>query len=113
MPAGLFLNFGEGKRKVRGMDEGTKKKQNPKCRLYWCLIEFIDWRYRQSCWCFRLNADPDPIRIQSFDDQEMKNIYSCKKFDIFFIKNFNPYASTKYVQATGEAFSQGFGSALI
>ncbi len=22
---------------------------NPKCRLYWCLIEFIDWRYSQSC----------------------------------------------------------------
>jgi hypothetical protein len=26
------------------MDEGTIKTQNPKCRLYWCLIEFIDWR---------------------------------------------------------------------
>ncbi len=24
------------------MDEGTKKTQNPKCRLYWCLIEFTD-----------------------------------------------------------------------
>ncbi len=24
-----------------------------KCRLYWCLIEFIDWRYSQSCWYFR------------------------------------------------------------
>ncbi len=21
---------------------------NPKCRLYWCLIEFIDWTYNQS-----------------------------------------------------------------
>ncbi len=40
------------------------KKQNPQCRLYWCLIlsrrpmeaawiEFIDWRYSQSCWYFR------------------------------------------------------------
>jgi|LakMenE01Jun11ns_1017448.scaffolds.fasta_scaffold7920011_1 hypothetical protein len=27
------------------MDEGTRKTPNPKCRLYWCLIEFIDWRY--------------------------------------------------------------------
>jgi hypothetical protein len=35
------------------MDEGTKKKQNPKCRLYWCLLEFKDWRYSQSCWYFR------------------------------------------------------------
>ena len=22
---------------------------NTKCRLYLCLIEFIDWRYNQSC----------------------------------------------------------------
>ncbi len=35
------------------MDEGTIKTQNPKCRLYWCLIEFIDWRYSQSSWYFR------------------------------------------------------------
>ncbi len=27
------------------MDEITIKTPNPKCRLYWCLIEFIDWRY--------------------------------------------------------------------
>jgi hypothetical protein len=27
--------------------------RNPKCRLYWCLIEFPDWRYSQSCWYFR------------------------------------------------------------
>ncbi len=26
---------------------------NPKFRLYWCSIEFIDWRYSQSCWHFR------------------------------------------------------------
>jgi hypothetical protein len=35
------------------MDEGTVKTKNPKFRLYWCLIEFIDWRYSQSCWYFR------------------------------------------------------------
>ncbi len=38
---------------VNTMDEGTIKTQNPKCRLYWCLINFIDWRYSQSCWYFR------------------------------------------------------------
>jgi hypothetical protein len=27
------------------MDEGTIKTPNPKCRLYWRLIEFIDRRY--------------------------------------------------------------------
>ncbi len=31
----------------------TIKTPNPKCRLYWCLIEFIDWRYSLSCWFFR------------------------------------------------------------
>ncbi len=25
----------------------------PQCRLYWCFIKFIDWRYSQSCWYFR------------------------------------------------------------
>ncbi len=35
------------------MDKGTIKTQNPKCRLHWCLVEFIDWRYSQSCWYFR------------------------------------------------------------
>ncbi len=31
----------------------TVKTSNLKCRLYWCLIEFIDWRHSQSCWYFR------------------------------------------------------------
>jgi hypothetical protein len=35
------------------MDQITIKTPNPKCRLYWCLIEFMDWRYSQSCWYFR------------------------------------------------------------
>ncbi len=29
-------------------DQITIKTPNPKCRLDWCLIEFIDWRYSQS-----------------------------------------------------------------
>jgi hypothetical protein len=33
------------------IDQITVKSPNPNCRLYWCLIEFIDWRFRsQSCW---------------------------------------------------------------
>ncbi len=32
------------------MDEITIKTTNPKCRLYWCLIDFTDLRYSQSCW---------------------------------------------------------------
>ncbi len=35
-----------------GIDQITIKTQNPKCRLYWCLTEFIAWRYSQSCWYF-------------------------------------------------------------
>ncbi len=35
------------------MAQITVKTLNPKCRRYWCLIEFIDWRYDQSCWYFR------------------------------------------------------------
>ncbi len=31
------------------MDQISLKTPNPKCRRYWCLIEFIDWRYSQSC----------------------------------------------------------------
>jgi hypothetical protein len=38
------------------MDQISIMSPNPKCRLYLCLIEFIDfidWRYSQSCWYFR------------------------------------------------------------
>ena len=38
---------------VLPIDLITIKTPQPKCRLYWCLIEFIDWRYGQSCWNFR------------------------------------------------------------
>ncbi len=34
------------------MDQISIKIPNRKCRLYLCLIEFIDLRYSQSCWYF-------------------------------------------------------------
>ncbi len=34
------------------MDQITVKTPNPECR-YWYLIEFMDWRYSQSCWYSR------------------------------------------------------------
>jgi hypothetical protein len=37
---------------VQTMDQISIKTPNPKCRLFWCLIEFIDWRYSQSCGIF-------------------------------------------------------------
>ncbi len=39
--------------KVPNMDKMSIKTPNPKCCLYWCLIEFIDWRYSESCVYFR------------------------------------------------------------
>jgi hypothetical protein len=33
--------------RVLSMDQISIKTPNPKCRLYWRLIEFIDWRYSQ------------------------------------------------------------------
>ncbi len=40
---------------------------NPKCRLYWCLIEFVDWRFSQSCWYFRppVNCCPSTFSLTS------------------------------------------------
>jgi hypothetical protein len=38
---------------MKFIDQIFIKTPNPKCRLNWCLIEFIDWRYNQTCWYFR------------------------------------------------------------
>ncbi len=35
------------------MDQITIKTPNPKCRLYWCFIEFIDWRIKSVMLVFR------------------------------------------------------------
>jgi len=54
-PAPLALARGRLATKlVLPMDEITIKTPNHKCRLYWCFIEFIDSRYSQSWWHFRL-----------------------------------------------------------
>ncbi len=38
---------------LMGLQHGlTIKTSNPKCRLYWCLIEFRDWKYSRSCLIF-------------------------------------------------------------
>ncbi len=65
---GVGEGGGGGGREVRGgglpiqqpqhkgkcnIDQITIKTPNPKCRLYWFLIEFIHWRFNQSCWYFR------------------------------------------------------------
>ncbi len=50
-------------------------KDTTKCRIYWCLIEFIDWRYSHSCWYFRtsfvnncpsnlLSGSPPPPKVK-------------------------------------------------
>ncbi len=50
MTRGCFfghLGKGTSHRLINHKDTKTKS------RLYWCLIEFIVWRYSQSCWYFR------------------------------------------------------------
>ncbi len=48
------------------MDQITLKTPNHKCRLYWCLIEFRDWRYSQSCWFFfRSSCELAPFYLLS------------------------------------------------
>ncbi len=37
---------------INPMDLLTKKTPDHKCRRFCCLIEFMDWRYSQSCWYF-------------------------------------------------------------
>jgi hypothetical protein len=59
---------------------------------------------------FRLStdSDPDPIRIQGFDDKKVKKFSAEKKFKFFFIKNSQftyPYVFIKDVQVKKEAFS--------
>ncbi len=44
----------------------TIKTLSPKCRLYCCLVEFVDWRYSQSC-----------IRIRTFWQEKL---YFFSKF---------------------------------
>jgi hypothetical protein len=61
----LLINTRSLETKLIPMDEGTIKTQNPKCRLYWCLIEFIDWRYSQSCWYFRPLCELVPLYLLS------------------------------------------------
>jgi hypothetical protein len=36
---------------------------------------------------FQVNPDPDPIRIQGFDDQKLKEKNTADFFDLFLIKN--------------------------
>jgi hypothetical protein len=58
---------------------------------------------------FRLNTDPDPdpdsIRIQVFNDQKLKKIYSWKKIPTFFGSNTTIYLSLGLFKVTEEAFS--------
>jgi hypothetical protein len=57
------------------IDQNTIKTQNPKCRFYWCLIKFIDWRgdtvshvgiFDPSCKLvplYLLSGSPPPLSV--------------------------------------------------
>ncbi len=66
---------------------------------------------------FTLNTDPDPIRIQGFDDlmTKIEIIYSWKENWSLFDQKLQftyPLASIKGVQAIGEAFSPQKGTSV-
>jgi hypothetical protein len=56
------------------------------CCLYWCLIEFIDWRYGQSCWYFRpsfvnycpykLHSGSAPTPLPPFPKSKYSRVYT-------------------------------------
>ncbi len=56
------------------MDLITIKTPNTKCRLWLCLIEFIDWRNYQSCWYIIFNRPwtSDPL---TFKTPAAKSLY--------------------------------------
>jgi hypothetical protein len=45
------------------MDEGTMETQNPKWRLHWCLIEFMDWRYSSHVGIFNPSGELLPLYL--------------------------------------------------
>jgi hypothetical protein len=51
---------------------------------------FDTYRIRIRIQHFRLNIDPDPIRIHGIDDQKLENKFTAgKKIHFFKIKNYN------------------------
>jgi hypothetical protein len=55
---------------------------NPKCRLYRCLIEFIDWRYSQSYWYFRpllWTSAPLTLSLVHYPPPPSMCVNTCRK----------------------------------
>ncbi len=51
------------KSRVDSMDQITikAKASNPKCLLYWCFTEFIDWRYSMYVGIFNPSCELAPL----------------------------------------------------
>jgi hypothetical protein len=89
------------------------KDTKTKCRLYRCFIEFIDWRYSQSCWYFRpsflnycpsnlLSGSPPPplplpkVKVQYIQFRQCVagrgwGVLSCVEDHILFLNRFRTY----------------------
>ncbi len=99
---GLFLIVGQGSRFCHKTQKEPAKSAYcvPRLRIRIHIIRIHH---------FRLNTDPDPKRIQGFNDQKLrKKITSEKKFKFFFDQKLQftcPQASIKNVQVTEEVFS--------
>ncbi len=62
------------------MEQISIKTPNPKCRLFWCLIEFKGCRYSQSCWYFRpllWTGAPQTFSLVRPPPLPCVNKYSC------------------------------------
>ena len=67
------------------MDQITIKTPNSKCRLSWCLIEFIDWGYSQSCWYFRPSCKQAPLSSHWLNSGKYLISAICCVENIFFL----------------------------
>ncbi len=78
--------------------------------IYWCLIEFIDWRYSQSCWYFwpLVNCYPSTFSLTSqskctvYTDSIWGGVELCcrpyflQEFNTLFLTRFRTYKIEKH-----------------
>ncbi len=86
-PCHLISQFGQVKKQAVICPVWRNSKQDYLWLLYTPKASVSD-PYSFDTDLNKLNTDPDPIRIQGFDDQKLENIYK-KKILFFKIKNYN------------------------
>jgi hypothetical protein len=90
-------------RRRKIMDLLTLKTPDPKFRLYWCLIEFIYWRYSQSC--FDRVCEQLPLKLSLWLALSPFPPSLCE--EVYCIHNFFPH--TQCVRGNVWGYSNGGG----